>query len=106
MEVASLEYCKELYELSRWGAEDVSPGAEDKYIKRYDLGYLMRKMPGVTYLTSDGNEYMATYTPDTEIVELGKTAVYWFGSKKPEDALCRLATELRKQGILQNQAIL
>lgn len=102
MKVASLEYCKELYKLSRWGSEDVSPGAEDKYIKRYDLGYLIRKMPAVTYLTSDGDEFVASYTPNIEIIELGKTAQYWFGSKKPEDALCRLAIELWKQGVLHD----
>lgn len=130
MNVASLELCKELYELSGWVSSDwhkrKNPTAgyktgdkelDARYIKgcpAYDLGYLLRKLPQMFNLYPDtiGEEF------HTLTVSAGSTD-HWdacygdtndpymglgFEAKTPEDALCLLAIELFKQGILQKEA--
>lgn len=138
MNVANLELCKELYELSGW---DDMPGKtsfewykpldeiQDWVLKpkqhfsshqarelhdeaclcpAYDLGYLLRKLAvkdGWTHGRFDlsnclmphesANEYYwsATYNSFDNGFPVGE-------AETPEDAACKLAIELFKQGIL------
>lgn len=103
MNVASLELCKELYELSGWGAElndwrsnsgTVISGA----YPAYDLGYLLRKLP---------NDHMINFSrPPVKLYQSGHSWTAEYGGFKsgdtaPEDAVCKLAIELFKQGVLK-----
>lgn len=135
MQNASLDNCKELYELSGWyygfqkwyrhpknGLTTLHP-ANDYIGKQfevicpaYDAGYLMRKLPkfgqfamkelsapnrvahweGRLALTvADSGQWVATYLDK----ETGKwlKPVY---ADTPENALCQLAIELFKAGVL------
>lgn len=113
---ASLELCKELYELSGWNDEtefhyDLTDGLIGVGLPRkavpgnveipaYDLGYLIRKLPksidgdslGVSWAQITGNCWRADYGFGLKI----KTQY----DKTPENVLCKLAIELIKQGIL------
>lgn len=126
MNVASLELCKELYELSGWPSElliwsarsidgkrrgkhrvivDQNKQATDSY-PAYDLGYLLRKLPALLgkrgsssaeglRLAKDKDKYLAGY--------IGVDLVWGFPCEAdtPEDATCKLAIELFKQGVLK-----
>lgn len=106
MNVASLELCKELYELSGWNeAEalrqeihfDPNSLVNSAYtLPRYDLGYLMRELPEVTVVFRQraGTSWRCHYNPEDSIATLGCEA------DTPEDAAAKLAIELFKQGIL------
>jgi hypothetical protein len=120
MNVASLELCKELYELSGWNTDlafwsnETPDGWEvvfelhagDEFFPAYDLGYLLRKLPheievdGVPgyYLRIEapcrgGNQWMFNYSHMKPIET-------W--NESPEDAACKLAIELFKQGVLSS----
>jgi hypothetical protein len=111
MNVASLELCKELYELSGWDDGDLDWWRYDDGLKKhvldielvagsiapaYNLGYLMRKLPNLSLHKEARNN--GVYT-----------CAYWLGGIKnlivkddtPEDAACKLAIELFKQGVLK-----
>lgn len=98
MNVASLELCKELYELSRWGDREL---AKDRNgVPHYGLGYLLRKLPA----SQDGNQLSLD-----QITAGHWVAGYLYGNpvkgateqgSSPEDAACSLAISLFKQGIL------
>lgn len=121
MNVASLELCKELFELSGWR------NASDQYIQMndpdapielrsgydnlselgnysfseispaYDLGYLLRKLPYLT-LTNDyerGTWYCGEYGWYDDIGWIERVE-----ADTPEDAACKLAIELFKQKLL------
>lgn len=108
MNVASLELCKKLYELSGWeGDEDIYMHQErSKWVKgkgsyitnlvpAYDLGYLLRKLPAVhnhdyLQLRKVNSDLWVAYYP-----EIGGHA------DTSEDATAKLAIELFKQGILK-----
>jgi hypothetical protein len=114
-DVASLEQCKELYELSGW----VMPNYEPKYFEDnknafppYDAGYLLRKLPK---FYEDGKiVYLLTLQPNP--IGAGWQAHYRFASRTPnssdtgsmfrqeadtpENCLAMLCTELHKAGIL------
>lgn len=130
MNVASLKLCKELYEISGWDSKTLDVYAGDGFpgdaakprrvdslgwseIPAYDLGYLLRKLPGylpkyerTTYqgpwtlcMVKSGNEYQFTYETvrkngysDTMIHEYSDT---------PEDAAAKIAIELFKQSTLK-----
>lgn len=101
MNTASLELCKELYELSGWeGEEDVyrqaEPGEEDENVvcPAYSAGYLLRKLPKdeTTYGFKLGKWY-AQYQAAPVFADT------------PEDALCKLAIELFKQGVLKKERV-
>lgn len=126
MNVASLELCKELHELSGWGDTPISlllndfgdvadilrTGEENPYGKgyrfapAYDLGYLLRKLP--QYLdnhkrlnihpTYDGS-WWSGYSPvgDYDISDFAQI------DQDTENAACKLAIELFKQGILKRE---
>lgn len=116
MEVANIDLCKELYELSAWLGDTeynyngvtLSSGKLDS-IPAYTLGYLLRKLPNYVEYWDGGNE--------SGYLELAHFSKYWScgysddNEKKslavhlcdtPEDAVCKLAIELFKQGVLKN----
>lgn len=120
MNVASLELCKTLFELSGWddtcSAWDVSD-REDmpfenvvksdevvfQFYPAYDLGYLLRKLPAAFYVRCgvermiDGKTYRETFY---SYYRGGENEIDFYADT-PEDAACKLAIELFKQGILE-----
>lgn len=101
MNVASLDLCRELYELSGWGNTEFGwwPGARRLPVQTarsayevpaYDLDYLLRKLPGVVelhhYATGD-------WSCDTD-------GFGFENADTPEDAACKLSIELFKHGVL------
>lgn len=99
MNVASLELSKELYELSGWetdkwfafGAEDEITLAEMPDIPQYELGYLLRKLPG-----------------DMRWLDYSVRAGKWemlhdIEANSPEEATAKLCIELFKQGVLKEE---
>lgn len=130
MKVASLDLCKELYKLSGWlGNSGVkvgiyNPGDEydwwfDKYANpvapKYDLGYLLRKLPG-NYLLA-WHDFADIAMEDGSIVVQGRAyALVTWGddldvwesfydntsqASTPEDAACKSTIELFNQGKLK-----
>lgn len=116
MNVASLELCKELYELSGWkdcefqysgwNGDDwrlehgqptmLDTAADSRYGKQtsypaYDLGYLVRKLPARTLIDRFSDAYLAA---------LAVPEFYEARADTPEDAAAKLAIELFKQGVL------
>jgi hypothetical protein len=121
MNVASLELCKELYELSGWQYEmgtngfwytDHTPDlVVATYVSgdstpAYDLGYLLRKLP-----ESIGEfDNFIMIKPDNWRVGYGEDSaddcIWWkliWESDTPEDAVAKLAIELFKQGVLKKE---
>ncbi len=118
--VASLEFCEELYQLSRWhktisyfdGNRDGSESrrehedGEPTAIPAYDLGYLLRKLPHQYFDDRRFNRLMM----HVESIDDGLSSyVFYIGnyvgkSSTPEDAACKLAIELFKQGMLNRNA--
>jgi hypothetical protein len=118
MQVASLELCKELYELSGWEPDDkfwfsidgkhsVHCGHEFKkeliefkyslarICPAYDLGYLLRKLPPIIQL-GRSEYYNCSWTNGNDS--------HVFVADTPENAVCKLAIELFKSGILAHTA--
>lgn len=92
MNTASLELCKELFKLSGW-IGIYGPNTE----VTYDLGYLIRQLPAVSggVLTLQP----ADHEPTTAWrVGYGDNMTE---ADTPEDAACKLAIELCKQGVLK-----
>lgn len=97
MNVANEELCIELYKLSGWKTGDVirdnptqSAYNESNVIAyRYDLGYLLRKLPVVAIVHQMTKPEWRVVCGDSEFFE-----------DTPEDAAIRLCIELFKQGIL------
>jgi hypothetical protein len=100
MNVANLELCKELHQISGWA--DLPPeqwyGYEAPtftlpttvgYIPAYDLGYLLRKLKPI-FLSQDD-------------ADLAKALRLMCQVKSPEDSLCKLAIELFRQNILTKE---
>lgn len=130
MDTASLEFCEELYTLSRWEtprgqwtmipAHDIDKSdtfGQFKEIPQYSFGYLIRKLPpNVTVeklsgLDEDGEdkEYYTAYRLVAE-EHHGGTALEcgteWLRENEhhantPEDVLAKLAIELFKHGLLK-----
>jgi len=134
MNVASLELCKELYEVSGWEPDRVAnyislyvlfAGKEwihGKYLREmrrgdipaYDLGYLLRK------LQADKIDHVVRWVNDKPTDKIDQAIKEWHGNwisgtlfmpfkdyfiaDTPEDATCKLAIELFKQGILTKDA--
>lgn len=105
MNVASLELCKELYELSGWDNgtnwhDPKDPQALLEY-PRYDLGYLLRKLPENTLLTWNREDgaivYYSTWTFTGGVFTEGNG---WSYKDDFENATAKLAIELFKKGIL------
>lgn len=105
-DVASLELCKELYELSgrtwheeiiySWHKDDGDYVIEDFWTgstcPAYDLGYLLRKMPP---------HYLFTFSQYDDGSKWSLMSKESFIADTPEDAACLLAIELFKQGVLK-----
>lgn len=105
MNVANLELCKELYELSNWTTDKWIDGDTGLPINgylavgdvpAYDLGYLLRKLPP-SYSVRHTSEGVFTVILHQGVLSKQTQADI------PEDAACKLAIELFKQGILQKE---
>lgn len=132
MNVASLELCKELYELSGWGKtqnvwaiatgeenKDVSPwlrvgvGSSSAWeeLPAYDAGYLLRKLPASVKIK--GHPYVLELRPNYS--GSAWSALYYDPEKAeapiqvydnaPEDCLTKLAIQLFKAGILTKETL-
>lgn len=103
MTAASLELCKQLFELTGWDAEEhwASEWVTRGQVPAYDLGFLLRKLPkkvGRTHFTMrhiGKSKYVAGEW------EVGYRGIHGHGDT-PEDAACLLAIELFKQGVLKS----
>lgn len=97
MNVASLELCKELYELSGWKTGGDKPTWNGRKgvnsAPAYDLGYLLRKLPYHGVISGQGTFRQASCSG------------YIASSDTPEDALAQLAIELHKQGVLTSERL-
>lgn len=110
MNVASLELCKELYELSGW--DDCSHMYDDDngetivteskmwngMTPAYDLGYLLRKLPkpaGVGQMLSSDEVWIATCG------KIHPNKHLYLGADTPENAACKLAIALFQTGVLE-----
>jgi hypothetical protein len=128
MNVANRNLCQELYELSGWSeaefwyAETVgeAPGnwtignnrlvigmTGGQQLPAYELGEVLRKLPEKIY--ANDRYYYLTVARHSEgswyAAYGGKNMLYLKREKNdPEDALCKLAIELFKQGILTKEA--
>jgi hypothetical protein len=130
MNVASLELCKELYELSGWDDtyfswnfnssvpeqgwyvddDNLAYPKSDTY-PAYDLGYLLQKLPknisrngNLYWLTLDCNlreEWMVWYNGRSSDDLMPDVDYSLVCADTPEDAAAKLAIELFKQGILK-----
>lgn len=118
MNTANLELCKELFELSGWDEKDryykteaATLGLVEKSLQlqprtvgdgvwlcpAYDLGYLVRKIPAQHFdlvKVVDSPEYIFYIRKNGAIQ-------YEIGADTPEDAACKPAIELFKQGVLK-----
>lgn len=106
MNVASLDLCRELYELSGWDGTQEMHWEESGSIETfdydrvaicpaYDLGYLMRKLPAAelrTPFVEDDGDYFALQG------RYGTSAACH--ADTPEDAVAMLAIDLLKNKIL------
>lgn len=113
MIIASLELSKTLFELSGWQADNIIYGdllPNEKGFKRpviayeYDLGYLLRKLPTeyeVDLVAYPLGGWQAGYEFDKS-AGIEAAYKYEFHADTPEDAACKLAIELFKQGILKS----
>lgn len=121
--VASLENCKELYELSEWrdcewqywngeANNDISEitlewgygNYGDNCAPAYDAGFLLRKLPRV--LETDFKDKLSQLSMIASNIN-GYTYYYPYTkytatSQNLEDAACKLVIELWKQGILHD----
>ena len=115
MNVASLELCQELYELSGWKTddwydldengepmphlateEDIYGGEPGQYLPAYDLGYLLRKLPPTTAIMHANKRGYEAYIVSLELKLHGQRHF----ADSPEDAAAKLCIELFKQGVL------
>lgn len=113
MNVATLELCKELYELSGWLEADawywVNPDNDQDFttsrlrhgkllnIPAYDLGYLTRVMLPFTLMCRADRTFDAYWISEEEIRARGSS------ESSPENAVVRLAIELFEQGVLKKE---
>jgi hypothetical protein len=122
MNVASLELCKELYELSGW--EDTfwnysrSSGSdfpfrlghkgsiETREVKErypaYDLGYLLRRLPAKRHRSTSRQSRYESLRLWKQVDDwvVGYSGIGYCSAESPEDAACELAIGLFKNGIL------
>ena len=112
VEIASIELCEELYTLSEWrddinGFYDASEFegyfkeqllSDNQNCPAYTAGYLLRKLSGKAEV---GVQWLKTD------FYLAKTGYEWrfkrATAETPEDALCKLAIELFKNGTLTKE---
>jgi hypothetical protein len=121
MNTASLELCRELYEITGWEAddwydhgnmaelctlEDVEAGDNPKseYTPAYDLGYLIRKLDHKWFrlehsfeINEPINRWSAWYLTD----DVGG---YVEEGESPEDAVAMLCIQLIRKGVMDVEA--
>lgn len=105
MNVASLELCKKLYELSKWNIPlwinkdgrqtwyDYKDDGTHNWAPAYDLGYLCTKMPS-SFRLNKGITWNATYK-----FKAGKNITKY--ADTAENCTILLAIELFKSGVLK-----
>ena len=108
MNVASLDLCKELYELSGWMGEsryiwtldgrsiptERLKTIEEIDVPAYDLGYLLRKLPPKSRIFKLAeNQYGCAYGGLNQ-------RQYMSRADTPENVACLLAIKLLEEGIL------
>lgn len=118
MNVANLELCKELYELSGWetgewlNAPRTTPTGlvTAGRVPTYDLGYLLRKLPlrvrdeyqgwqyGVKLHQTGGSGWIVYYGKPGDTSEM-----YFNSADTPEDCVAKLAIELFQAGVLTKE---
>jgi hypothetical protein len=115
MNIASNALCKELFELSGWKIEQGYGWRSDGIVgypwqyPAYDLGYLLKKLPGTVSGKAGG--YYALHlqydaSMDSWKASYGGTGVtrqYVKVAREAENCVVRLAIELFKQGILKRE---
>lgn len=110
MNVASLDLCKELYELSGWKGthcywvmDDGTPylaygeRMNGLSLSAYDLGYLLKKLHELPFSVALNNQYNGKWNAYYQLGALIEPQE----ADTPEDAACKLAIELFKQGVLK-----
>lgn len=120
MNVASLELSKTLFELSGWQPDEwhkvVADGKVLEHVEYpvYHLGYLLRKLPAMVeppkskrYFDLVGKKFgekevVYGYYYQYDSYDTGLLDYIGFEADTPEDAACKLAIELFKQGVLTN----
>jgi hypothetical protein len=125
MNVASLELCRELYELSGWDdtfikyrsykggswdagewwtapRTDPSTSGMDE-LPAYDLGYLLRKLAGIEEQHRFSIHHVRTFFAIYEGASLHAESNG--NSDTPEDAAAKLCTTLYKHGILKKSQL-
>lgn len=125
MNVASSEHCQNLYKLSGWDTAskylwveahqeyEVDNGDTFNFehipIPAYDAGFLLSKLPGYITITNTTWDDIHSKKPEGQELDYRVFACYQSNVKRllvqrgadtPEDALCQLAIEVFKQGIL------
>lgn len=111
MNTTSLELGRELYKLSGWKPTDWQHGIKDGQ-PLYDLGYLLRKLPNYIEYWDGGNEagylqlihWSTHWSCGYEDVQGSSKSIMIHLNDTPEDAACKLAIELFKQGVLEKAA--
>lgn len=102
MNVANLENCKRLYELSWWDDDDLErfdhhiEGGSSTIdnIPKYPLGYLLRKLKSCSVMHFGNGKYGANTGGILDSLKL------LIEAETPEDATCLLAIKLFEEGIL------
>lgn len=93
MNVASKELCEELYELLRWVPLEYEPmESQGRPYPLYDLGFLIRKLPGYPELRKRQHDWQCYL----DGAGMGHAAT-------PEDAAAKLAIDLFRLGILKRE---
>lgn len=106
-EVASLDLCKELYELSGWEDTHFYYGGHPTAVytsssnlaeyPAYSLGYLLRKLPSCPMLKKLPKDVVGDW-----VIGVGIDGRYFEKlGDTPENVCAELAIELFKQGILK-----
>lgn len=98
MNVANLSLCKELYELSGW-----MPAECEFYgsVPLYTLGYLLRKLNDSLNHNIDTLTLVTLGSFGWEVQHKALSTPTVCEADTPEDAACKLAIELFKQGLLK-----
>lgn len=130
-DVAGLSHCEELYKVTGWSqttcwwnifkdydnglphilADTYRHQTTDKHVPAYDLGYLIRRLPDYCVMGDESDEDRG-FQLRLDPFGGGWIAEYPFGdwpqavSDRPEDAVCALAIELFKQGVLSREPML
>ena len=125
MNVASKQLSQELYELSGWNcvrdwyfayhkaageveydlklnADESKAGRDD--FPAYDVGYLLRKLPGYSHVSHIDEEHSRdgdTFYKASYQSHIRGQMIDGRGQESPEDAVAWLCIELFKQGILK-----